>query len=155
VEDPLHAVHVEQFESQGARAGSIQARGAVALGQAEQLLGLAPAGRPGSATRPTCGRRSSPSPGHGSRAAVRRPSAHDRARRPERCGRCRRGDRAPRTGRRRATRRSASSVSGLALAVGGSHAGDGEARGLPERGCVSDRGSRGLSGVASCRLLVD
>ncbi len=39
-EDPLHAAAVEQLKGQSPRTGRVDARGAVALRQAQELLGL-------------------------------------------------------------------------------------------------------------------
>src|SRR2546427_12796519 len=40
----LHAAEVDELEGEGARAGGVDAGGAVALGQPQELLGLAEAG---------------------------------------------------------------------------------------------------------------
>ena len=39
LENTLHAINIEEFESQRSPTGGIKSVGAVALGQAEQLLG--------------------------------------------------------------------------------------------------------------------
>ncbi len=49
-QDSLQTTDVEQVERQGPRAGGVQTRGGVALGEAEQLLGLAELG-PGQRSR--------------------------------------------------------------------------------------------------------
>ena len=39
-EDGLHAADVDQLEPEGARAGGVDARGPITVGEAQQLLGL-------------------------------------------------------------------------------------------------------------------